>query len=261
MSLSPRNEEILQSLVSMAKRGVLVGAFEDIPSVVYNDPRMPGVRSGLIKSIVEKSYNHYLHEGTKNERALFFGSAFHSFVTDLEEFSREYRPSLSPDEIRKISLMHKKLIEHPDVKPRLQNAKFEVTFFSICQVTGLLKRCRVDLMQSDLSTLEELNDFKTCKSASPTAFGKDARFFLYRVSAAYYLGIVSEVLGRYVRNFNLIASEKEEPNETKVYRVDDKSISIGEEESLKGLTILKEIYQKGESAWKGYELGVRDLVI
>jgi hypothetical protein len=261
MSLSPKNEEILQSLISMAKRGNLVGAFDDIPSVVYNDPRMPGVRSGLIKSIVEKSYNHYLYEGVKNERALFFGSAFHAYVTDFEEFTTEYKKDLSSEEIKKIGLMHKKLIEHPDVKPRLQNAKFEVTFFSQCQVTGLLKRCRVDLLQKDLSTLEELNDFKTCKSASPSAFGKDARFFLYRISAAYYLGIVSEVLGRYVRNFNLIPSEKEEPYESAVYRIDDKSIAKGEEEALKGLKILKEIYQSGDSAWKGYELGVRDLVI
>ena len=95
MSLNPKNEAILQSLISMAKRSALVGAFEDIPSVVYNDPRMPGVRSGLIKSIVEKSYNHYLHEGTKNERALFFGSAFHAYVSDFEEFSSEYRNGLT----------------------------------------------------------------------------------------------------------------------------------------------------------------------
>lgn len=261
MSLSPKHEEILQSLISMAKRGALLGAFEDIPSVVYNDPRMPGIRSGLIKSIVERSYNHYLQGDVKNERALFFGSAFHAYVTDFEEFTNDYRKDCTPDEIRKIGLMHKKLIDHPDVKPRLQNAKFETTFFSQCQVTGLLKRCRVDLMQSDLSTLEELNDFKTCRNASATAFAKDARFFLYRISAAYYLGIVSEVLGRYIRNFNLIPSEKEEPYESRVYRIDDKSIAHGEEESLKGLKILKEIYQGGETAWKGYELGVRDLVI
>lgn len=261
MTLSPQHEDILQTLISMAKRGTLIGAFEDIPSVVYNDPRMPGVRSGLIKSVVDRSYNHHLYADSKNERALFFGSAFHAYVTDFEEFNIYYRRELSPEEIRKIGFMHKKLVEHPDVKPRLQNAKFEVTFFSKCQVTGLLKRCRVDLMQGDLSTVEELNDFKTCKNASASAFAKDARFFLYRISAAYYLGIVSELAGRYIRNFNLIPSEKEEPYESRVYRIDDKSISQGEEECLKGLKIIRDIYQGGEAAWKGYELGVRDLSI
>lgn len=264
-----QTNEILMTLRSMATSGTLSGCFADIPIEVYHDPLCPGVSSTQIKAIMKRSYNHYILEKSHSTNPMRFGTAFHSFVNEPEAFVNSYevvhgrakgtRPEAIPlkfDDFQTIQKMSQKVFSHPDAAPLLKDAQNELTYFSIDSETGILKKCRVDAIKDG-----KISDLKTCEDASPSAFARDCHKYLYRISAAYYLEVVSEVLGRHLNNFYLIACEKSDPFEINVFRVDDRSLLKASEEIRETLRILKQIQDGGPNAWAGYKLGITDLMI
>jgi hypothetical protein len=248
MSLAPaltsNHEDVLQTLIRMEKNGTLCGVFDDIPESVYNDIRCPGLRSGDLKEIANKSYAHWLKGQKKDSESLAFGRDFHAYMESGE--------SQNPDIIR----LGAKVMAHPDARPLIDGSQREMTFFSIDSETGILKRCRVDLYR-----LGMLADYKTTRDASPAAFTRDARKYLYRISAAYYLEVVSEVMGTVHREFNIIAVEKDGLCEPNVYQIADESIDKGAMEVREALRTVARIRKEGASAWRGYPLGVKRILI
>ena len=262
--------EILKTLRSMADRNALSGCFGDIPIDVYHHQSCPGVSSTQIKGILKRSYKHFLLEQRKETKAFAFGSALHCFVNEPDAFVNTYQiiygkqsEMLSPGKIalsigdfEAIQHVAKKLFAHPDAGPLLKDAQHELTYFSVDNETGILKKCRVDAIKN-----LAISDLKSCQDASPDAFARDSRKYLYRVSGAYYTEIVSEVLGIRIDDFYLIATEKTEPFGVKVYRISDRSIEQGRAEVRKALKLIQTVHEHGANAWTEYELGITDLVI
>ena len=264
------NSDILQTLISMADKGTLTGCFADVPVEVYHHSQCPGISSTQLKGIIKKSYAHFCNEKRTESPALKFGSAFHCFVNEPEEFSNTYqiiygekterlqsgRIALSIDDFETIKVMQKKVFEHPDAGPLIFDAQFELTYWSVDQQTGILKKCRVDAIKNKI-----ISDLKSCADASAETFARDARKYLYRISGAYYLEIVSEVLGEHLETFNLIACEKQQPHEINVFRISDNSLRKANEEIRHALKIIQTIHEQGAKAWSGYDLGIKDLHI
>ena len=251
--MKPQHLEILNELILMEKRGTLKGCF-DIPNEVYQSPKCPAIRSGAIKEVISRSYSHYAAStSVKKTKALQFGSQFHQFM--------EGDPTgIGNEDLLSMTLMKQKIDRHPEVQKLLEgDSKTELTFFSIDQETGLTKRCRADKFNQN-SEKAWILDWKTTENAAPEPFARDCRKYMYRIAAAYYLEIISEVLGFYVRDFYFCATEKEDPHECALYRADDRSIAKGEEEVRKGLRIFQNVYQN-KSAWRGYETKISDLLI
>lgn len=270
--------DILRELQAMAACGTLRGCYADIPIDVYHHPECPGYSSTTIKRIIQRSYNHWYIARDENRQPLRFGNAFHCYVDDPELFRQLYQVAptdrrnsaewsaakitagekilLTFNEFESIKVMSQKLYEHPDASPLLKDARSELSYFSVDQVTGLIKKCRVDAIKG-----RALSDLKSTLDASSTSFSWDSKKYLYRISAAYYLEIVSEVTGLRHNDFHLIACEKEEPFEIKVYRVSDASIEKAQEEIRQALQTIRTILVNGPSAWKGYQLGVEDIHI
>ena len=254
----------------MADQGTLSGCFADIPVDVYHHPQCPGISSTQLKGIIKKSLTHFLSEKRSETAALRFGSAFHCFTNEPEEFVRTYqilygekterlqfgRIGLSISDFETIKVMQKKVFEHPDAGPLLKDAQFELTYFSVDQETGILKKCRVDAIKNKI-----ISDLKTCADASAETFARDARKYLYRISGAYYLEIVSETLGEKLDTFNLIACEKEQPHEINVFRISEPSLRKADLEIRHALKIIQTIHEQGAKAWAGYDLGIKDLHI
>lgn len=247
----PAHEDILQSLISMAAAGTLRGMFSDIPSEVYNDPRCPGIRSGQLKAIVERSYAHFEIAEHKDSEDMKFGRDFHEFILEPDRFEKSQ--VLASDYLDFLN-MKKSLRAHPDAWPRIEMGRKEVTLFSIDPEFGCLKRCRIDALTNRMA------DLKKCRNASAEAFARDCRKYLYRVSAAHYVQIYYELFGVFIP-FDLIACEDSAPYAVAVYEVDQRSLSIGGEECRRALAIMNEVRIHGEKAWKGYPTGVRTLSI
>lgn len=235
----------------MERAGTLRGMFSDIPSEVYNSPACPGIRSGQVKAIVERSYAHFELEKPKDTDALKFGRDFHEFVLEPDRFDKS---TVSPSDYLDFLNMRKALRAHPDAWPRIEMAKKEITLFSVDPEFGCLKRCRIDALTNRIA------DLKKCRNASPEVFARDCKKYFYRVSAAYYVQILYEITGTYCP-FDLIACEDSAPYAVAVYEVDQRSLSIGGEECRRALATMNEVRIHGEKAWKGYPTGVRTLSI
>lgn len=248
--LSPNHQAVLDQLIKLHQAGELVGAYENIPIEVYHSPLCPGISSTMLKTAIKRSVAHINHDTEDNEN-LSFGRLFHAFISE---------PHLIKNAKSKDVLLAQKMftnmMKHPVVRALMRGAKHEITFFSTDQETGLTKKCRADGYIEGI-----VFDFKTTRNASLDSFVGDCKRYNYRISAAYYLEIISEVFGERHEDFRLIACEKEEPCETSIYRVHSRSIEEASQEIRGGLNKIKEAFDKGDYAWKGYSQNVTDILI
>lgn len=278
--LSAENKDILIQIIQRELNGNLTGSYYDIPNEVYHHNLCSGYSSTTIKRILKSSFNHWYVSKNDSTSALKFGSAFHAFCGDPDDFQAKFsigqfdskrekefktfvsdqksvgKTVISRSEFDLLKLMSVKLFNHPDATPLIKGAKNEVTFFSQDQKTGLWKKCKVDGINGG-----SVYDLKTCVSAAPSSFVRDARELLYRISASYYLEVISESMNSLFEKFYLIACEKDAPNEVAVYRVDESSLERAQQEIRDTLDIIYKIKIDPENAWKGYQLGKQRIVI
>lgn len=207
---------MLDLLVELEKSGQLDKAyFDDIPIEVYHHPLCPGVSSSTLKKVLNRGPE------IKKSTAMDVGSAFHCLILEPEEFSTRY--SIGQPEIDKtfisfsdyalILKMEEVLKSHPVAMGLLDGSVRERTFFSRDAETGLLKKCRTDSIKIDV-----IADLKTCENASESEFTYAAKKYGYGFSAAYYIEVVSEVLGLWINDFTLIAVDKKEEPKVGLYR-------------------------------------------
>lgn len=272
--------DILKELIAMEAAGRLDRAcFDDIPIQVYHHPSCPGVSSTTIKTILKKSWNHVGFD-VRDREAFRFGSAFHCLNNEPHLFRETYHVCpfdgrrgqdwdkeraraggkiiLMQKEFRCLEVMTKKLWLHPEASDLLTGAQFEMTYFSRDHETGVLKKCRVDAIKQ--MARKVVSDLKTTQDASPEQFRRDCFNFLYRISAAYYLEIVSEFYDELINDFYLIPCEKEEPHEVTDYRVDDESIAAAGDDIRNVLRKIAELKQNPK-VWRGYPLGPKTITI
>lgn len=272
--------EILNTLKSMEARGQLDRAsFHDIPIEVYHHPECPGYSSSLLKVIKNRSLLHLKEEKAKRSGSLRIGSAFHTFRNEPHLWHQTYEVVQSPDrtsaewraakaknadqkilltltDFHTIEAMSESARNHPDVQVLVEGALHEVTYFSRDEETGILKKVRHDNKKG-----LAISDWKSTRDASLVPFTRDAKKFDYRLSAAMYLEVPSEVDGIFYRDFFLLPIENSYPYATRAFRVDDYSISEGTEDLRKALRTLKKILDDGPKAWMGYQLGITDIRI
>ncbi len=275
--LQPAHRDLLCDIINAEISDSLTGYYSDIPVQVYHHPLCTGYSSTTIKRLIEQSYNHR-HLLNKNSKSLRFGSAFHAFCNEPHIFDAEYlvlpvddrksseyraakkasgnRIILTNSEFRSIETMSRKLYEHPDAAPLLTGAVHEQTYWVKDKKTGLWKKCRTDAKKG-----RAISDLKSCENASMMSFTYDAKKYLYRVSGAYYLEVVSEVEGEAHTEFYLIACEKSEPYEVSVYRIPEFSIERAQSEIRQALDLIRNILDQGDKAWRGYQLGIKEIAI
>lgn len=272
--------EILKQAKAMALKGTLTGCFSDFPIDVYHHPECPGYNSTLTKQVVSQSFNHWMIDRKKSARPLEFGNAFHVFTMEPEHFESQFKVVKTDD--RKsgtwraakaaqeddgrtlldlndwdcLQIMAKKVPLHPDVAPFWPHAKFEQTYFWICPNTGLLLKCRPDIVSCGI-----VFDLKSCLDASVGAFTWEMKDRLQRISSAHYLNGISAVTGIPHGTFRLIACEKIEPHEIQVHQVHELSLQAANIEINEAHETIRRILEQGESAWRGYQLGVKEIRI
>lgn len=271
MALTPENQQILYSLIEMEKGGALDRtSFTDLPIEVYHHRLCPGISSTTLKTVLKKSWAHHLVGEQFESDPFRFGNAFHCFSNEPKRFRDAYyvapfkrrvgqdweeakatagdRTIIMCDDFELIRIMTKKLYEHPIARQLIVGSQCEVTFFVRDKETGVLKKCRVDNIKGD-----ELSDLKSTIDGSLDEFTFQAKKLLYRISGTYYLEIVSEFYNELFDKFNLIACEKEVPNEIAIYPLSERSRERASEEIRSALRTIATI-QKNPNAWKGYAL-------
>jgi hypothetical protein len=263
VKLSEAHNNILQALITRNEAGNLHGAFTGIPIEVYHHPLCPGISSTRIKEIAATSFKHAVNKKFESTPEMVFGNAFHAWMESQDVFYARYTVGqhdftggkifISYEELGRIKVMADNVRNHPVVSKILPNAKQEWTFFSRCPVTGILRKCRPDLFESN-----SIYDFKSTFDASAKVFGYMAKKLLYRIQAMYYLDVARDATGQPFDEFKFIAVESEGINEVALYTVHELSLITAKNEINNALQAIANSQQGG---WTGYPLQNEPLLI
>ena len=229
----------------------------------YHSRRCPGISSSALESIKISARHHdqyerdKLHNEISKPQCFAFGSALHDAILTPDDYESLYvlepegterrsnagkaawkefleanegktilkRNSGEYDDFKKIQIMRDRFFSHPTVSALVQGATFEESFFALCNRTGILKKCRPDILRNDGIIL----DIKTTKSAYLDYFSSDILKLNYHVKAAWYMDIVEQVTGVKQTHFILIAMETTAPFGIALYNIPNIMIALGRE--------------------------------
>jgi CRISPR/Cas system-associated exonuclease Cas4 (RecB family) len=161
------------------------------------------------------------------------------------------RPILTKEGAGMVRTMSSKIMSHPWCSRAMDGAVTEQAMFVMDPPTGLMLKCKADLVPAK-GRCKEINpivDVKTCVSAEKFQFRKVIQKRGYHRQAALYL-YIARLLKLDVNAFVFIAIEKSDPYEVAVYDLDPESVEQGLKEIRRRLNIYKHCLDTGE--WPGY---------
>lgn len=240
----------------------------------------PGIsRTGIMT--LRKSALHYYHrylnqttEAKEQTKALYFGSALHTYILENDKFDKEYFISeknpyhgsstagkefkadmlirsrgkilIERDDVDIIKSMSSSLFSDSQVAGLLTGAKYERSIYWIDPDTGILCKCRPDIWHSNM-----IGDLKTAVDASPYEFQHDIYRYGYHIQAAMIQDAIRIVLNHEMLDFIYIVVEKTPPYAVAVYILDQESINKGREEYKYRLAQYKDCLETNN--WPGYQ--------
>lgn len=148
--------------------------------------------------------------------------------------------------------MQRAVRQHPVASQYLRRGQAEASILwthtvkPIGGIPGYSVPCKSRL---DYLAPEWILDLKTCRDASPAAFGRSAFNFEYHAQAAYYVDAVAAVTGKELP-YIIVAAELSPPCVVQVYRLPDYVIAAGRDRYRSLLYQLNEC--RREDTWGGY---------
>lgn len=126
----------------------------------------------------------------------------------------------------------------------------EQSLFWTDDETGVPRRSRFDWLRSNPSGRMVIPDYKTSKSADPTAFGRSLLDYGYDIQADTYVsgalacGLATEAV------FVFVVQEKEPPYLISLYYPDENAMRIGRSRSHQAMEIWRDCTEA--DVWQGY---------
>lgn len=179
----------------------------------------------------------------KAAKATWMAETCHKFEQELN--GREAVPEKMMIEVRQM-LAHCEMNEN--LKGILNSSSKEVTYFVKCKLTGLIKKCKADILalRKHDQNFDLLTDVKTCEDARDKPFGKHFVNMLYDVQMAYYSDIIKEVEGLSDLKVSILPVEYKEPFQHSLFPVDDSIIEVGREIYKHRIRKIAELRKSGE---------------
>lgn len=156
------------------------------------------------------------------------------------------RPVMTREQLEKIPKIKARLEALEPFGSALKHGKTEVAFFKKDAETGLLLKCRVDLISDDSEGMTWIFDIKKVQSgfATPTEFGKSCVNYGYDVQCAAYL----EITG--ASKFVFVPFDDSEPLDATQFIPDSEMIEVGRLKWRKLLRAYADCVTSNE--WPGY---------
>jgi hypothetical protein len=162
------------------------------------------------------------------------------------------RPVLTREQEAKIPHIQKRVRELPEFGSALRNGKTEVSFFKMDEETGLMLKCRCDLMSEDETGKTWIFDPKKVQSGSAIAdFRKQAFDLMYHVQCASYLAITG------ASRFVFVPFDDDKPFDACQFEPDRDMRTEGYREWRRLLLAYAKCLKANE--WPGYPVGIQPL--
>lgn len=240
----------------------------------HKSPRLSA--SGLKQfAITPAHYQQYINSERKQTDAMTIGTLCHTMVFDPEKLLTEYATmpaglnlrtnqgkadkaqfeldnigkTIITDDMRITAESVQKSVTSDDIcRGILSSGIAESSYFWTDDETGIECKCRPDWINWELGIMADL---KTCTSASPSDFQRQAWNLKYHIQAAFYLRGVYASTGQYLNQFIFIAVEKDNEYLNPVcYLADQELLQKADDEICEMLRRFAECQKTG--IWPGY---------
>lgn len=257
----------------------------DVPAAEYHRRELGVASNSVLKLIRDKSPAHYRAwldaEDDSETPAMLFGRAYHCRVLEPDRFANEFvvmpalgdmrsstnraardawlaeRPGatvISSDDSDRIEAMHKALMAHPLAAGIMKSGHSEVTMRWVDELTGVECKARADWWVPGKFFM----DLKTTEDASPKGFARSIEKYGYHVQHAHYCD-GARACGESLKNYLILAQEKEAPYVPAVYHIDAAAEIRGFELRERGLQTMRECLDA--NTWPGYGTGITELTL
>lgn len=278
----------------MSDKITSVGVFDIEMETYHGDccdgPSVSG--SGLVK-IDQQSLAHYWWDSYHNphredvDTTVFrFGRAAHAWVLGEPKFAEQFvvapyevfnknpgkqwydkwkadvevglerRTLIKPQDLDMIKCIHDGVLKHPLLKNAFVDGKPEQSLIWKDKETGIWLKSRPDWLPNNLHFVP---NFKTCVSAKPEAFAKQAFNLGYHQGAALCLEGLREVMGWKDPTYYFVAVEKKAPWVGMPFTLRDVDIVAGELQNRAALRKLARALDADE--WPGYAEGAVEIAM
>lgn len=258
----------------------------DVPASEYHHRALDIANNSGLKLIDSKTPAHFrqwvedgnkpktIEEQFKEHQALRVGRIVHSAILEPDTFDNDYLlmpdfgPMQSPknretrdqwlrslppgtsivkqDEKDLAMAMREAVLRHKTARLIIEGGKPEVTMNWIDDRTGLKCKARADWWNEELGFAMDL---KTTADASPGEFGRSVAVYGYnRQHCMYADGF--RILGRPIRNYLILAVEKEKPHCVAVYHIDTSAEERGFQLLHRSMDKLARCVETNQ--WPGY---------
>lgn len=167
--------------------------------------------------------------------------------------SHSDKPIMTTEEMVRVNKIAERIRYIPELKSALEGGQKEVSFFKLDPETGLMLKCRCDLVATDTSGITWIFDLKKVQSgcANHSEFSKSAADYGYFIQGSFY----KEVTG--AAKFVFAAFDDSEPFDACLFEPDSDSLNFG---YRKWRRLLNEYARcKKEDIWPGYNSGIQTL--
>ncbi|MEN9449492.1 MAG: Synechococcus phage, partial [Pseudomonadota bacterium] len=218
----------------------------------------------------------YLNPDYKSESATppqILGNALHTYVLEPNEFDKRYfvipkfnkvtkegkerwqtikselgnRETLSADQYQTLQYMAASFKKNKLVIQLIEKAEIEQSLYWTDPDTGILCKCRPDILRPNL-----VGDLKTTKDGSAKAFSKTINEYCYHIQAAMIQEALKNIKQIIIKDFFFLIIEKKAPYATAIYPLDQASLEQGRYEFKKLLADYKQCLETNE--WPSYEI-------
>jgi hypothetical protein len=247
----------------------------DIPPEVYHNSE--GIsRSGIME--LKKSPLHYWHKYiNKHTRepqtnSLQLGNLLHTYILEPHEFEKRYfiaekiskqtnagkekwkeyeaqaqdRQIIFKDTLREVEALTAALDADAQAKELVRSGKNEQSIYWIDDDTGVLCKCRPDILHENMVV-----DLKSSSDGTWNSFQRDVRKYGYYIQAAMIRDGVKKILNKDINEFIYVVLEVNQPYPIGIYFLNQASLDKGQEEYKKELAKYKHCLEN--DAWPSYE--------
>lgn len=251
------------------------GIFLDLPEAIYRDA--PGVSQSTLKDFGRAATpRHYRAAGPKKATpAMEFGAVCHAAILEpqrwheachlakydsyrtkeAQDWKKEHsdKPILLQQDGKRIPRIVESVHQLPEFASALESGQKEVSYFKRDPETGLLLKCRCDVMATDEAGNTWIFDPKKVQAgcAGHDDFSKQAFDLGYHIQAASYLAITGAI------RFIFVPFDDDEPFDCCMFEPDTDMISKGWSEYRSLLTRYAECVQLDQ--WPGYSKEIEPL--
>lgn len=239
----------------------------------------PGIsRSGLME--FKRSPYHYWYKYLNSDykpepvtQAQIIGNALHTLILEPNEFEKRYfvipefnkvtkegkecwlkiksdlgkKETLSAHQYQTLQHMAASLKKNKLAIQLIENAEIEQSLYWTDPDTGILCKCRPDILRNNL-----VCDLKTAQNGSPRSFQYAAFDYGYYIQAAMVREAIKQLKQKIIKDFLFLVIEKSAPYAISIYQLDEASLNKGYQEFKILLAHYKQCLETND--WPAYTI-------